>query len=187
MGPNSGSCSRSLAVLPTKPERGRLFPALSDEMARSWTSGPCLLLETRPVHRQPYGSWRDGGAESALSGCFTWPSGSCHNERVPWRWVWFLAPRSRPRRRLWRRGPLRTLLIIRYSPPVRSRCPAPPMRGDEERQTGPVSSTEYSRVDLRFRCKGMSWKSNNSAKISSPACLGNTYMPTRCRGLACTR
>lgn len=98
-----------------------------------------------------------------------------------------IAPRSRPRRRLWRRGPLRTLLIIRYSPPVRSRCPAPPMRGDEERQTEPVSSTEYSRVDLRFRCKGMSWKSNNSAKISPPACLGNTYMPTRCRGLACTR
>ncbi|KAK0750371.1 hypothetical protein B0T18DRAFT_125664 [Schizothecium vesticola] len=51
-----------------------------------------VALEIRQVHRQPYGSWRDGGAESALSGCFTWPSGSCHNERVPWRWIWFHRP-----------------------------------------------------------------------------------------------
>lgn len=177
------ACSSS----PTKPERGRLFPALSDEIARSWTSGPCCCLKSDPSIASPMGL----GEMVALNQPCRAVSPGLQAAAITngYRGVGFgsIAPRSRPRRQ-WRRGPpRRTLLIIHYSPPVRSRCPAPPMGGDEERQTGPVSSTECSRIDLRFRCKGMSWKSNNSAKISSPACLGNTYMPTRCRGLACTR
>lgn len=55
MGPNSGSCSRGLVFLPTKPERGRLFPALSDEIARSWTSGPCYCLKSDQSIASPMG------------------------------------------------------------------------------------------------------------------------------------
>lgn len=55
MGPNSGSCSRGLVFLPTKPERGRLFPALSDEIARSWTSGPCCCLKSDQSIASPMG------------------------------------------------------------------------------------------------------------------------------------